>query len=232
MLKKRPQNQHVRFGLQDFRKAQLVWQKGKECSNGFIRTDFFYHDTIQVKFIDRMYELMENNGFTKTETQYIIKTHVMKANSFAALDYAHQGQRALELWEYDVLRKFLLMDNEWYCKYEGDARYSYKLENSKLILESHWMPKFYMVINLENYLDYEVDFSKDKIFREVANSPKSDVMKIRRAFKECRRIMDWYFLKKTSRKVYPFDIKKMETLFKQKWYNNEVRLRIERTKYL
>jgi len=232
MFVKKKINHHIRGAVETFRKAYLPWQYGKEQPNGFKPVEYDFSNTIQVRFLNRVYELMTNNGFNKKEINQIICSNIIKSKTISLVDYTREGHRSMELWEYDIFRNYFKMDANWKCDYEGDTRYSHSFEGNKLVLESHWMPKFYMVINLDDYSDFEVDFSKDKLFREIANTPNSDDNKVKRAFAECKNIMDWYFLKKTSRKAYPFNLKKMQTLFKQKWYANEVRIRNEKTKYM
>lgn len=137
MFVKKKINHWIRKGMEAFRKSHLPWQEGKEQPNGFKPVEYDYSKTIQVKFLNRVYELMANNGFNRKETDQVICSNVIKCKTIRIIEYAREGHRSMELWEYDVFRNFFKMDANWNCDYEGDKRYSHAIEGTKLILESH-----------------------------------------------------------------------------------------------
>lgn len=223
----------LRDGLKAYRDKHLEYKDGRtitfeKSGKTYTPRSYLYTGLTQTKLFDRIYEIAKNNGFTKAEAEHLMKRDLLGSGLICVYHSVHKGTRALELWEYEMLKKYFRLDEKWKCDYEGDKRYSHAFESGKLVLESKWMPKFYMVLNIEKWLDFEVDFSKDAGFREIANKSASDNVRIKRALKECKNILQWYFIKQAGRKVLPFKWNEFELLFKKKWYNNEIRMRIEK----
>lgn len=217
--------------LKEWKMAKLPHTWSPENIYGKRYPIFSYAETRQTQFFNRVLEYYENCGFNRKEAFSIISRKLLKKNSPGFIEYFAEGKIALEFWMYDEIRKLANMDEYWKTEKEGDKRYSYTFEGSKLVLECSF-PKFYVVLNLDDWTDYEADFSQAKTLRDIVNGKDTIEQMLSRTYREIYNIVSWYFLTVARKKQLPFNKKIFRSAFDLKFHNNEIRIRNESKKHL
>lgn len=185
-------------------------------------TVFFYNSTIQTPLIETIERLAKENGIPRTRVPALM-AHELGFENSADYKKIQKGEKALEYWEAGKLMKLLGMKFEIKLP-TNDDYYKFYLEGNRLVLEKKIFQKFKINFNIENWYDFEVDFSKSQRLLKQAYKQRLDQEVIcKKLFAEVVKIINWYFLTQTGEKELPVEIFKIKALFESKFVKNETR---------
>ena len=189
-------------------------KKGKKYTYPLFNHNFGTSEIVLRNILENITEL----GFTKnTALDFIAQKTGVPRNRLK--NQFIEGRIPVTLWE--LIYYTSVIGYEIHTSKSGfelrlvdESRYSYSAEMGRLVLRSTRLPRFHININLEDYYDFEVDFSQE---RSVLTSNKY------KCIREFNKLMTWYFIDEAKNKKLPYDDTKMRAIFRQKYFNGEMR---------
>lgn len=193
----------------DYRKKHLKYTI-HTTKSGYEYTKFNYLHKKAKEKLDELLHTLQKNGFSKND---LIQVWHNKTGLLAAdIKKYFSGEKELSLWEFFLALESFEIDYKMVS--ELATKYSSSIERDKIILQSKGILYFVVKININDYLDFEVEFSSKK---KQALSPK-----ITRYENEVIKILKWYFVSQAGKSTLPFKVKEFKELFRQKWYRKEM----------
>jgi hypothetical protein len=173
--------------------------------------DYGFHKVI----LDKVINTLKKEGFRKDE---IVKiwSHDTGITFSDAKEILYDRTKSIQLWELTHL--FRTFGFKLSVSYDGSKRYSYSVEDDRIIMHCHKHPTFTVNMNINDLYDFDINFIRDR-----ARVP----LTIEKAFKHFKDILYYYFFKEAEiphRDGLPYNAKKMKAVFFNKFYNEEFSL--------
>lgn len=163
-----------------------------------------YGDGLQKKIIDEVFGKMTELGYTNTECIEIWDKETGIGTSVGR-KLCYGIMKGMQVWE---LQHFLDTFNyKLEITHKGHERFSHSIERGRLILSCNRHPKFYLNMNTENFLDFEVEF------QNKAEAFKLTKIRLNSLFKQ---MVTYYFLTKARNKKLPFKYQEARVKFESK----------------
>ena len=162
------------------------------------------------EIVNQILKTYLDNGYSKREmiSLWSDKTGILPVDCERKL----KGEVSVSSWEL-----FLMLDAlgfSFNVKSLIDTKYSSDVEKSSrgsfIIIRAFGLICFTLKINMDDYYDFNIDFTTEK-----RKSVKPQIAKYR---VEVKKALDWYFLKEAKKKTLPFSITKWNDAFRMKWY--------------
>lgn len=204
------QNKKFWNNRRDAYRKQHLKHSVQQAKTGYEFLKFnFLHKNTKI-LIDKILSILKKNGYSETDFISIWhnKTGILKADIKKYLS----GEKEIPLWEFIMVLD--CMSIKFNLISDLANKYTSSIERDKIILQSTGILNFIVRINIDNYLDFEVDFrpSQKKILEP----------KITRFENEVILILKWYFIEQARKSKLPFDLKVFKASFKKKWYSGEI----------
>lgn len=163
-----------------------------------------FGDGLQKRIINEVVEVMKDRGYDEMEVREIWQkeTGVTKTNCDT---YFRGIRKGMQAWELEHLVKTFGMNLE--LKSRAQDRFVHSIERDRLILTCRHHPEFYINMNTEKFLDFELEF-KFKI-----DASRFSQTRLNGIFK---KMIESYFLKKARNKKIPFKYDVARKLFEAK----------------
>lgn len=187
-------------------KKQFLDYEDKTSLAGITYPQFNYLEKNFAKEINNILSILRQNGFLLTDIIDIWhhKTGINKSDAKKKLN----GKKEFPAWEFLQFIKCVGFD--FNISHQLSEKYTSTIERDKLILKSNGLIKYVLQMNLDNYLDFEIEFIGKKILTPKFLSFQREII----------QILEWYFLQGKNKKL-PFKILDFKKIFKMKWYRGD-----------
>ena len=166
----------------------------------------YYSGDIKEHF-EKIYSYYQEAGFNKFDFMHLMS---QSGFSFSKIKRQMSGVVPMLAIEYLEYTKALNADLNGNLEMPVYTSYIHSVERDRLIIRKNVAPKFYINMNINDFYDYEVDFSAYK---------KAEFGE-RKMWKFFRLALKSYFITDESSKF--IETNKFKILFKKKLYRNEL----------
>lgn len=163
-----------------------------------------FGDGLQKRIINEVKEVMLERGYEEMEVRemWVKETGVNKTHCDT---YFRGIRKGMQVWELEHLVKTFGMTLE--LKSTPQERFAHSMERDRLIIKCRHHPEFYINMNTEKFLDFELEF------RFKIDATRFSQNRLNKIFK---KMIEFYFLKKAINKKIPFKYDVARKLFEAK----------------
>ena len=163
-----------------------------------------YGDGLQKKIVDEVFTKMAELGYTRTECIEIWDKET-GVGLVHGRKFCYGILKGMQIWELDHFLKTFNYKLE--ITHKGHERFSHSIERGRLILSCNRHPKFYLNMNTDNFLDFEVEFQNKFEAFKLTKTRLNTIF---------RQMLTYYFLTKAKNKKMPFKYPEARVKFESK----------------